>query len=157
MLPKPSLRRHRLQEDKELQITSFLNLLVVLIPFLLITAVFSRLAILEISLPTPSKQAVSPASSPSFHLTLIIRPGTIEVRSGTDPLAAVSRSEGGDGGDDMSELSRTLEELKDRYPESTGATILSQQDIPYQTLIQVMDVAREAGFPDIAIGEAKTP
>ncbi len=44
------LRKHPAQLD----ITAFLNMIVVLVPFLLSTAVFSRLAILELSLPAQS-------------------------------------------------------------------------------------------------------
>ena len=39
--------------------TTFLNLMVVLIPFLLITAVFSRITIVELSLPTSAGGASS--------------------------------------------------------------------------------------------------
>ncbi|PUB80977.1 MAG: biopolymer transporter ExbD, partial [gamma proteobacterium symbiont of Ctena orbiculata] len=43
------LRRHR--QGEELNITAFLNLMVILIPFLLITAAFSRFSIIELYLP----------------------------------------------------------------------------------------------------------
>jgi biopolymer transport protein ExbD len=43
-------RRHN-HDTAELNITAFMNLMVILVPFLLITAVFSRLAILELNLP----------------------------------------------------------------------------------------------------------
>jgi biopolymer transport protein ExbD len=55
------LRRHhyrRLARDPaELDMTTFLNLMVVLIPFLLITAVFSRITIVELSLPNAAAPA----------------------------------------------------------------------------------------------------
>ena len=41
-------------ESTELNITAFMNLMVILVPFLLITAVFSRLAVLELNLPGSS-------------------------------------------------------------------------------------------------------
>ncbi|MEZ5566521.1 MAG: hypothetical protein R3F24_13915 [Gammaproteobacteria bacterium] len=44
-------RRRRNTETPGLEITAFMNLMVVLVPFLLITAVFSRLAIIELNLP----------------------------------------------------------------------------------------------------------
>jgi len=48
-----SRRRIRRQNDPvELDITAFMNLMVILVPFLLITAVFSRMAILELNLPS---------------------------------------------------------------------------------------------------------
>ena len=43
---------HRDREAVELNITAFMNLMVILVPFLLITAVFSQVAILELNLPT---------------------------------------------------------------------------------------------------------
>jgi biopolymer transport protein ExbD len=47
-------RRKRIREPGELDITAFMNLMVVLVPFLLITAVFSRIAVHELTLPGPS-------------------------------------------------------------------------------------------------------
>ncbi|MBT8068417.1 MAG: biopolymer transporter ExbD, partial [Gammaproteobacteria bacterium] len=46
--------RHHRHDTAELNITAFMNLMVILVPFLLITAVFSRLAILELNLPGSS-------------------------------------------------------------------------------------------------------
>ncbi|MDH3417010.1 MAG: biopolymer transporter ExbD, partial [Gammaproteobacteria bacterium] len=43
--------RHHNDDTADLNITAFMNLMVILVPFLLITAVFSRLAILELNLP----------------------------------------------------------------------------------------------------------
>ena len=40
----------------ELNITAFLNLMVILVPFLLITAVFSHMSILDLNLPPASQQ-----------------------------------------------------------------------------------------------------
>ncbi len=42
-----------------LNITAFMNLMVVLTPFLLITAVFSRMAILELNLPGDGSESTS--------------------------------------------------------------------------------------------------
>ena len=50
-------RRHN-DDTAELNITAFMNLMVILVPFLLITAVFSRLAILELNLPGSSTEPV---------------------------------------------------------------------------------------------------
>ena len=46
--------RRRAGEPAELDMTTFLNLMVVLVPFLLITAVFSRITIVELTLPSAS-------------------------------------------------------------------------------------------------------
>jgi biopolymer transport protein ExbD len=51
------VRRKYIQETVELNITAFLNLMVILVPFLLVTAVFSRITVLELNLP--SKEAIA--------------------------------------------------------------------------------------------------
>ena len=154
MLRRPSTRHHRLQEDKELQITSFLNLMVILIPFLLVTAVFSRLAVVELSLPTSAAQG--PSAQPA-RLSLVLRlfPQSLEVKGDGKVLATIPGV--WEGGYDVAALSKILRDLKTRYPASEGASLLSHGTIPYQTLIQVMDAARDAGFPEISVGEVRSP
>ena len=49
--------KRRKGNDYEIDVTTFLNLMVVLIPFLLITAVFSRLTIVELDLPSNASSA----------------------------------------------------------------------------------------------------
>ncbi|MDR2877567.1 MAG: biopolymer transporter ExbD, partial [Chromatiales bacterium] len=44
-------RRRRQHGEPELNMIAFLNLMIILTPFLLVTAVFSRVAILELVLP----------------------------------------------------------------------------------------------------------
>jgi biopolymer transport protein ExbD len=56
-------------ETAELNITAFMNLMVILVPFLLITAVFSRLAILELNLPGSSTEPSEPTRSRSATAT----------------------------------------------------------------------------------------
>ena len=50
--------------------TTFMNLMVVLVPFLLITAVFSRITIVELDLP--SAQSAAP-STPTFRVEVVVR------------------------------------------------------------------------------------
>ncbi|MBI5198029.1 MAG: biopolymer transporter ExbD, partial [Nitrospirae bacterium] len=109
MLPRPSERRHKLQEEKELQITSFLNLMVILIPFLLVTAVFSRLAVLEISLPTPSASPDQTPPAQKLGLVILIFRESVEVVAGGKKVATVSHPVK-DG--EWAPLSETLKNLK---------------------------------------------
>src|SRR5690606_32529188 len=71
-------QRHRRHEAAELNITAFMNLMVILVPFLLITAVFSRLAIIELNLPT-SQAAADQVEEPRFQLEITVRSDVIEV------------------------------------------------------------------------------
>ena len=152
-------------ETAELNITAFMNLMVILVPFLLITAVFSRLAVLELNLPGSSGESVEPQEQ-AFQLEVIIRTDKIEVGDRNQGLLGVYPNK--DDGYDYEALSSKLSELKNRYPSKTDASILLEQDIEYNTLVQVMDRVRIAErvdedeqsvkrfdlFPDISIGDA---
>jgi len=160
-------RRGRYNDDTaELNITAFMNLMVILVPFLLITAVVSRLAILELNLPGSSNEPVAQQDQ-VFQLEVIVRSNKIEVGDRNQGLLGIYPNT--DDGYDYSALSVKLAELKKRYPSKTDASILLEQDIPYDTLVQVMDrvrvaeeieeqsVVRSDLFPDISIGDAPAP
>ena len=152
-------------ETAELNITAFMNLMVILVPFLLITAVFSRLAVIELNLPSSSSEPVEPQEQ-AFQLEVIIRADKIEVGDRNQGLLGVYPNT--DDGYNYEALSSKLSELKNRYPSKTDASILLEQDIEYDTLVQVMDRVRIAErvdedeqsvkrfdlFPDISIGDA---
>ena len=153
------------QETAELNITAFMNLMVILVPFLLITAVFSRLAVLELNLPGSSTETEEPQEQ-TFQLEIIVREDKIEVGDRNQGLLGVYPNT--DDGYNYEALSSKLSELKNRYPSKTDASILLEQDIEYDTLVQVMDRVRIAErvdedeqsvkrfdlFPDISIGDA---
>ncbi len=156
-------RRHN-HDTAELNITAFMNLMVILVPFLLMTAVFSRLAILELNLPGSSTENVDPQDQ-VFQLEIIVRKDKIEIGDRNQGLLGIyPNSE--DGAYDYDALSNKLSELKDRYPDKTEASILLESDIEYNTLVQVMDrvrveeevaedsIIRNDLFPDISIGDA---
>jgi biopolymer transport protein ExbD len=156
--------RHHNDDTAELNITAFMNLMVILVPFLLITAVFSRLAILELNLPGSSTEPVDPQEQ-TFQLEVIVRDGTIEVGDRNQGLLGIYPSNE-EGDYDFDALSGKLSELKDKYPDKTDASILLESDIAYDTLVQVMDrvrieqevedesIIRNELFPDISIGDA---
>jgi biopolymer transport protein ExbD len=159
-------RGRRNVETAELNITAFMNLMVILVPFLLITAVFSRLTILELNLPGSSSEPVEPQDQ-TFQLEIIVRQDKIEVGDRNQGLLGVYPNTDS-GAYDYEALAGKLRELKERYPTKTDAAILLEQDVAYDTIVQVMDTVRiaqeideEAGridrtdlFPDISIGDA---
>ena len=150
-------------DTAELNITAFMNLMVILVPFLLITAVFSRLAILQLNLPGSSTEPVNQQEL-TFQLEVIVREGQIEV--GDRTVGALGIYPKTADGYDYDALSQKLSEIKLSYPDKTDAAILLESNIPYDTLVQVMDrvrveekiedqrVLRNDLFPDISIGDA---
>lgn len=154
------LRHHRY--EGELNITAFLNLMVILIPFLLITAAFNRFSILELYLPPASEGALNAIKE--LQLEVIIRPQSLEVADQRGGL--IKRIQNTDDGYDYKALNELLVQIKVRFPEKRNAFILSEAETTYATMVQVMDAVRmteqvEAGsvvqaelFPEISLGDA---
>ena len=158
--------RRRKQEVPELDITAFLNLMVVLIPFLLISAVFTQVTVIELNMPPPSDdpQQQEKDKKEKLELEVVIRSDSIEIHGGKAGL--ISRYKMEDDQFDYAEISKKLQQLKSRFAEETTSMILLEPEINYDTLVQVMDTVRlyeidEDGsliqaelFPDISIGDA---
>ena len=159
-------RHHYRREDQtgELDITTFLNLMVVLIPFLLVSAVFSRISIQELNLPTEAAGGAK-LERPQISLEVILRKGLIQLSDG-DKITATIRNVTDDY--NIKELSGQLQDLKNKNPEVKEATLLVEPEIDYETLIHIMDavkvveVKKKDGvgfdrvvlFPQISVGDA---
>ncbi len=156
-------RRHR--ETADINITAFMNLMVILVPFLLITAVFSRVSVLELNLPGPSAESNEQIEN-ALNLEVTVRESSIEI--GDRRTGLLKRFKRGAEGHDYAALSAYLKKVKARAPNVDEATLLLEPDIPYDVLVQVMDAVRvvvveeaETGtmamaelFPEISIGDA---
>ena len=160
-------RRHhykrRAKDAHELDVTTFLNLMVVLVPFLLITAVFSRLSIVELNLP--SSAGNSAPSEQGFRPEVIVRQDANEISNGAVIIAIIPKVE---EEYDLQALTDLMIALKQEYPEQDAASGLVEAHIPYDYLIQVMDVVRSveiapddsdefqlfALFTEISVGDA---
>ncbi|GAB3099398.1 biopolymer transporter ExbD [Aestuariicella hydrocarbonica] len=160
-------RRHHYKRNKdqaEIDVTTFLNLMVVLIPFLLITAVFSRITIQELNLPQQAAGGAAP-DKPLVTIEVILRQDKLQITDGdriTDTINKVEDKH------DFQSLSEKLLALKDQYKEKEDAIILIEPDIEYEDVIRVMDAVKIAEvklpeqedierislFPKISLGDA---
>jgi biopolymer transport protein ExbD len=139
-----------------------IDIFTVLVTFLLMTAVFSRTVILQLNLPPPNTAWKEPP--PGLQLEVMVRKDLLQVADrNTGPLATFPNVASGYDYDNLTEY---LKRVKAKFPDKTDASILLEQDTPYDTLVQVMDRLRvfEVGegvntvqaelFPDISIGDA---
>ena len=154
---KSRAAKRQRQGVMDLNITPFMNLMVVLIPFLLSGVVFSRLSILEMSLPTAEAESSSPQTEKApFRLIVTLREKGLSV-VGTALGRVVFPSKKGKY--DLEGLIHLLLKVKAQYPLEEGLTLLSEPEISYELLVSVMDACREneekALFPEISIGEVK--
>lgn len=156
-------QRNRHKTSAELNITAFMNLMVVLVPFLLMTAVFTHMSILELNLPKPGGDNKE-QNKPTFEIQLIIKKDALVLTDNKGGL--IKRIPVTNATHQFTLLTETLKQVKARFPDKSNITILSQQDTTYDTLIQAMDAVRafktlQDGevilaelFPDISIGDA---
>ncbi len=168
-------RRSRNKEvHAELNITAFMNLMVVLIPFLLITAVFSQVTILKLNLPAGDQSEQQLDDVLPMQLEVIIRNSKLvlaERNSGVISEFSFEESVAEQNATDITLtpyelLNQKLQLLKARASDATTITILAEPDTAYDLIIQTMDAVRmivpEEGsdelpgelFPDVSIGSA---
>jgi biopolymer transport protein ExbD len=148
----------------ELNITAFMNLMVVLVPFLLMTAVFSHITILDLNLPPPGAQDSKQPKKPPYELRVTLRKNMLVLsdnRLGLIKTIPVKNKE-----HNFAQLKQTLKQVKARLPKHTNITILAEQQTSYDDLIRAMDSSRSYRaqvdgewvfaelFPDISIGDA---
>jgi biopolymer transport protein ExbD len=158
------ISRSRHKEQEEMNITAFMNLMVVLVPFLLITAVFTHLSIIELHLPGLGDSSQNKKEKPEFNLQVTIRDNALML---SDTQGGLIRKIDKTGKTfDYKLLNATLQQVKARFPDKTNATILAEPKTEYDTLVQVMDAVRMYTavvdgkvvqaelFPDISIGDA---
>ncbi|MBN2355794.1 biopolymer transporter ExbD [candidate division KSB1 bacterium] len=142
--------RHR-SSDAELTITPIMNCFLIMVPFLLLTASFVRLAMHDLSLPSlerkPATAQVS-QSTPVVLNFLYIRETGFELRSPELTFPALPKR---GTAFDWGSLATQLQRIRTRYPESDEIIIAPVNSINYQTIITVMDHCRENGFSNISI------
>jgi len=158
-------RKEELDKDimELLNLTPMMDVFTVLVVFLLITAVFTSVTILELNVPTNAGASVS--SKPGFAIEVIVRKAGLEIANGSLVEATIPKK---DDKYDIKQLTELLLRLKAKYPEKEDATVLMEPKIEYDYLIQVMDAVRGAEvraegskevekialFPKISIGDA---
>ena len=154
-------------DSEEVDLTTLLNIMVVLVSFLILSAVFSKVAIQELNMP-PNAGGKAPAANtpPPVIIEVFLRKSGLEIGNGkavTDRLPLVGNKY------DTTALSQKLKLLKDENMSKKDVVLLIEPDIDYATMISVMDALkfvkvpapREGSpaltitlFPNVTVGDA---
>lgn len=157
-------RKKNLHDVVELNITAFMNLMVILVPFLLITAVFSRMTVLELNLPALDQAQAQSPEKLDLVLELVVRESSFDLQDAN--LGLLHRIERTNDQQDWDQFNKVLMEIKSRYPDEKSIMLLMESGVPYKTMIEVMDHVRSTTvlqvgsvvevelFPDISISDA---
>jgi biopolymer transport protein ExbD len=160
-------RNHaRYRGRNDINIVPMLDIFVILLFFLIFTAVFSKTNVVELNLPAQS--TAEPLDLPeNLELEVVVRRAALVVQDrNSGPLVEFPN---GAAGYDFDALTGYLGRVKVRYPDLKSATLLLEQDVPYDTIVATMDAvrsyegtvdgrpARGELFPQIALGDAPAP
>lgn len=161
-------RRKNLLTEAELDITSFMNLMIVLVPVLLLSLVFAQIRVLNIQLPPLTEQQLQQEQEQPQLLELEIHPDRLRLNyPAGQPLRVFPLT--AEGHYDFAALSLFLQDLKltlqQKNIDKQDISILAADDLDYQTLVSAMDTVRSFKavvaaqlvdaelFPQISLGQ----
>ncbi|MDP8222712.1 MAG: biopolymer transporter ExbD [Candidatus Lernaella stagnicola] len=162
MAGRPSQRLHRVSHPEDVNILPIMNLMTILIPFLLLSATFIKLTIIDSALPVATRASAqrvddaSPTPTPEekkLTLTVFMRKegftiagigGILDVgakdKDKDKPQLTIERKP--DGEFDYEKLKDKLVEIKEVFPGQNTIILLPEPNIIYDDIIRVMDTAR---------------
>lgn len=138
----------------DLNIVPFIDLMSVLIIFLLITAVWTQVSMIQIGSSIYGKKTAQERSEPPPKAEIPFR---LDVRENGYRIILGRQStsiDKVDGKYDDLKLLERLKEVKELYPEKVDAVVTVLDELPYETLIKGMDALLTAGFPQISVSTA---
>ena len=140
------IRKHKVsQSEAELDITSFMNLMIVLVPVLLLSLVFTQIRVLNIQLPAQTEQLMQQEQDNPQILELELQPEKLRLNY---PAGQLLRefAHNEQGQPDFAALSAFLQDLKltwqQQQIEKRDISILAPETLDYQTLVSAMDTVR---------------
>lgn len=141
-------RIKRPKKDAELDITSFMNLMIVLVPVLLMMMVFSRITVIELNLPGLQGESAADAIAEEQLEVLVGNAGMAVFFPEGYLVKSLPAKSGADGEviQDWDGLELILRQLKQtllaKGVEKKNVTLLIQDDVPYQHIITLLETTR---------------
>jgi biopolymer transport protein ExbD len=136
----------------ELNIVPVIDLMSVLIVFLLITAVWNQITMIQLGTSVYGKKTNDETETPKpknleVPLRLDIQKGGYVVVIGSTRIPIPLKN----GDYDQEFLGDELAKIKERYPEKEDIFLTVADELEYDSMVKGMDVAISEGFPNIAV------
>lgn len=158
------MAKRREHKETELELTTLINVMVVLISFLLLTAVFTQITIQELNLPAQAGSGAAPLKPP-LVVEVIVRKSALQISNGKSVIETIPLL---NNKYDYKKLSASLLQIKNENQDKEDVSVLMEPDIEYESLIAVMDAVKGAEiytpgidkprkvvlFPQVSIGDA---
>src|SRR5262245_14519764 len=137
--------------NAELNLVPYIDLLTCMVAFLLITAVWSQLARLQIDQhgqgPTDPEHTII---EPKTKIAVVVHGDGFNLIVGDDQKPLPRQA----GELDYATLAVELAAVKRSHPDRTDAQVISADDIVFDTIVRTMDTTMSAGFSDVALLDA---
>jgi biopolymer transport protein ExbD len=127
---------------EELNVQPLMNLFVAIVPMLLLSAVFVSLSSIDLSVP--HETAAAPQAQDDFVLAIRVSERQWLVDARGETTRPVPKG-------DTAALLDVLRDMHALRPEHSSALLVCADTVPYDEIVQVLDVAAVAGFPDCAL------
>ena len=140
------------KSNVDLNLVPFIDLMSVCIIFLLITAVWTQVSMIQLGTSIYSKKtSEEPIQPPPFSEVILrvdVLPEGFRVLLKTNLTEIPIKS---DGTYDKERLIAELKKAKQEYPEKTDGVTSVRDNVSYKNLIMAMDALLMAGFPQVSI------
>ncbi|MBK9577312.1 MAG: biopolymer transporter ExbD [Fibrobacterota bacterium] len=146
------------EELQELNLTPFLDVMIVLIPFLMLSVSFTAVVAVKASLPVPvvsPKDAIFP---PPFDLVAQVTPDTIKLylnsrTPGEAPTFTLATpGEEGYSDEQLKAFHSKLVEIKKQHPAEQRLALDAAPSVPMERIAQLMDQTRTQMTGDAITG-----
>jgi len=135
----------------DVNIVPFIDLMSVLVIFLLITAVWTQVSMIQIGSSIYGKRTsdekVEPPPRAEIPFRLDIKEAGYRVIVGRQELTVPKVGTNYD----LTKLTAELKKIKEIYPEKVDCVVTMSDNLAYVNLIAGMDALLQAGFPQISI------
>jgi biopolymer transport protein ExbD len=142
-----------IEAEIDLDVKPMMNVLIILIPFLVSVAEYTRLAIIDMSLP-PNITSVGGAGQgekPKLKLTVVVAPSYFCVTLGETMLDSIARKGQEYSYDSLAarlSTRRLTADVKDEV------IVAPRDGIQFKYVVRVMDACRKTGFEKISLASA---
>jgi len=143
-------RGRRRSLDLTINVVPAIDLLSCCITFLLVTAVWTQIARLQVSQYGSGPQSGGQRSAVTITLRLSPTGHVLQLSTGQD-ITVPATGKPGDVRPDYAALAARLAELKQRFPDQSAITVAAEDTVPYAELVHTIDACVGAGLASVAV------
>ncbi len=140
---------------QNVDVTPVMNLFCILIPFLLLTAVFAQTVVIEISLPKagqgkPAQLQAQPPPEALQFVMVNIEDTKLWVATNKRIYPPIKNIDWEDEST-LSGFERQLQDILVEYPQQKDVVLISPDNTRYAVLIQLMDICINTGLINVSL------